>query len=412
MDAITPFVGNGYSPITCVEMHTTGEPTRIITHGYPDISGTLLEQRAEAHVKHDHIRRRLLLEPVGHADMYGAILRPDTELTSSGEAHIGVLFCHNAKESESGYSTMCGHATLALGRFLLDTQDRAVFPKRDEIVVDKTTLTAVVNLHAPCGLVRITVPVTEDGKKSDASRPVSFINVPSFSTGDNVVVTIPEKKKWPEIQSKTEVRVSFCYGGAFTLLVDIEELGFGKEGLKNPNHEGIDRATKALKEVVNNDPHFEQYLQHPEHEELNHLYTIIVRDTSLGSPAEGSLGAETGLCFFAEQQIDRSPTGSAASARVAHAYATGKRKLGEPWTYHSLVSVASDGRGGFVGTPVEEVLDYYRKESMLGIPVRVQIEGYTYYVGYHIFVVEKEDPLAQGGFLLNRLGGEGQREKK
>ena len=101
---------------------------------------------------------------------YGALLRTNTELTHEGKAHIGVLFLTN-----DGYSPMCGHATIALGRFLIDTWDTSIFPKREEIDVDAGTLTAKINLHAPCGLVEITVPVTPDGKRSDPSRKVSFL---------------------------------------------------------------------------------------------------------------------------------------------------------------------------------------------------------------------------------------------
>src|SRR6187402_2556894 len=114
--------------IHCVEMHTTGEPTRIIYKGFPELRGSLLEQRAEAKASHDNIRAQLILEPRGHWDMYGAVLRQQTELVASGEAHIGVLFMHN-----DGFSTMCGHATIALGRFLIDTHDLSVFPKRNEL---------------------------------------------------------------------------------------------------------------------------------------------------------------------------------------------------------------------------------------------------------------------------------------
>jgi len=98
--------------IRCIEMHTTGEPTRIVYAGYPALSGTLLEQRALASEKYDHLRRRLILEPRGHRDMYGAVLRQSTELVDAGLADIGVIFMTN-----DGYSNMCGHATIALGRF-------------------------------------------------------------------------------------------------------------------------------------------------------------------------------------------------------------------------------------------------------------------------------------------------------
>ena len=86
---------HGMRSIRTVDMHTIGEPTRIVFEGYPEIRGTLLEQRAAAQAKHDHIRKTLMLEPRGHREMYGAILRQETELTRTGEAHIGVLFTTN-----------------------------------------------------------------------------------------------------------------------------------------------------------------------------------------------------------------------------------------------------------------------------------------------------------------------------
>lgn len=95
MNFPTGFPLVGRSSIKAVDMHTTGEPTRIIYAGYPVLGGTLLEQRAEAKSRYDHVRKSLMLEPRGHRDMYGAILRQDTELTAAGEAHIGVLFTTN-----------------------------------------------------------------------------------------------------------------------------------------------------------------------------------------------------------------------------------------------------------------------------------------------------------------------------
>ena len=98
--------------ITTVEMHTAGEPVRIVTGGYPPLEGaTLLAKRRFAEQRLDHLRRLLMAEPRGHADMYGALLvEPDL-----AEADLAVLFLHN-----EGYSTMCGHAVIALARFAVE----------------------------------------------------------------------------------------------------------------------------------------------------------------------------------------------------------------------------------------------------------------------------------------------------
>ena len=55
-------------PITTVEMHTAGEPVRIVTGGYPPLEGaTILEKRRYARDQLDHLRRMLMAEPRGHA---------------------------------------------------------------------------------------------------------------------------------------------------------------------------------------------------------------------------------------------------------------------------------------------------------------------------------------------------------
>lgn len=111
----------GGEAIKCIDMHTTGEPTRIVDSGFQNPTRTLLGQREQAVSQHDHVRRRIMLEPRGHTGMYGAVTSAETELVQSGDAHIGVLFTNNG-----GFSTMCAHATIALGRFLYGIADPQV----------------------------------------------------------------------------------------------------------------------------------------------------------------------------------------------------------------------------------------------------------------------------------------------
>ena len=142
--------------LTVVDMHTGGEPLRIVTGGYPDIpKGTILEKRAYVRDHLDHLRKLLIFEPRGHYDMYGALLvEPDLP-----GADLAVLFMHN-----EGYSTMCGHAIIALGRYAVD-----------EGLVAKQEPITTVNIEAPCGLVVASVEV-RDGKAGS----VSFESVPAF----------------------------------------------------------------------------------------------------------------------------------------------------------------------------------------------------------------------------------------
>src|SRR5215510_13425771 len=95
-----------------IDAHAAGEPLRLIVEGFPSPHGeTMLDKREWVKRHADHLRRALMLEPRGHADMYGAIL---TEPVMPG-SHAGVLFMHN-----EGYSTMCGHGVIAVTTIALE----------------------------------------------------------------------------------------------------------------------------------------------------------------------------------------------------------------------------------------------------------------------------------------------------
>lgn len=143
--------------IDTVEMHTGGEPLRIVTAGLPVLHGeTLLEKRRYLRDNLDHIRKFLIFEPRGHYDMYGVyIVEPDRK-----EADFGCIFFHN-----EGYSTMCGHAVIALGRYAVD----------HGLVQTPTAPETRVVMQCPCGLVEAFVEY--DGKKTGSVR---FNSVPAF----------------------------------------------------------------------------------------------------------------------------------------------------------------------------------------------------------------------------------------
>src|SRR3712207_1223010 len=148
------------------DMHTAGEPVRIVTGGYPELRGaTILDKRREARELHDHLRRALMLEPRGHAGMYGVI----PVKSSTPDAVIGALFTHN-----EGYSTMCGHATVALGRWLVESgQVPAVAPE------------TCFALELPCGVVKVACQV-EDGRVVSTA----FDSVPAFLSHRDVDVQV------------------------------------------------------------------------------------------------------------------------------------------------------------------------------------------------------------------------------
>ena len=415
--------------IHTVDMHTTGEPTRIVYKGYPLLKGTLLEQRAQAQNQYDYIRKQLMWEPRGHREMYGAILCQNTELTKSGEAHIGVLFTTNG-----GYSTMCGHATIAVGRFLVDTQDRDVFPRRKELKVNHESKTVRLNLHAPCGLVKVDVPVEENGVRTDVSKPVSFICVPSFKVARSLQMPIPEEYRWPELGRAKSLCINLAYGGAFYCIVEAVSMGFDMEvrdyekfykplnnetlGFVTPQLPALDHATRLIRSAINANAQLRKLIRHPEHDELSFLYSVIVTYPSVPMKGDKLTGMidwqELGICFFANQQLDRSPTGSGVAARVALYADNGTLRYGgsrraRKWVFHSLLSIRdrqedeSTECGGFIGEDYERVKIPNRHGPEIDA-VLVKIEGHSFYSGFHTFLVESSDRLGKTGFLVEPNG--------
>lgn len=333
--------------IETVEMHTGGEPVRIVTAGYPAIPGaTILDKRRHAREHLDHLRTLLMFEPRGHYDMYGVIpVEPDLP-----DADMAVLFIHN-----EGYSTMCGHAAVALGRYAVD----------HGIVAPQVPVTEV-NLQCPCGLVRVRVEVNEtaDGFVTGAA---SFESVPSFAFALDRRI---------DVEGLGAVPFDIGYGGAFYALVDVGQIGLDLETTPLPQLvEAADRITKAVAKAVP--------LDHPDDMDLAFLYGTILtdgRDAFEDRPTRN-------ICVFAEREVDRSPTGSGVSARIAVQHAKGLIGIGQTRTFLSVTdapftakAVRSEKAGRFDA-------------------VRVEVGGRAYYSGRASFSVEAGDPLG-GGFLL------------
>ena len=322
-------------------MHTGGEPVRIVESGYPPIPGeTILDKRRYVKENLDHLRRVLMHEPRGHFDMYGVIpVEPDLP-----EADLAVLFMHN-----EGYSTMCGHATIALGRYAVD---RGMVPK-----VEPETR---VVIQCPCGPVTAFVEVV-DG----VAGRVRFQSVEAFA------FTLDYKV---QVDGYGYIRCDVGYGGAFYSVADATQ--FGLDVRTSAARELVAAAT-ALTEAVRN----EVLLTHPAHEDLADLYGSILTD----GVEDG--GTSTNICVFADSQVDRSPTGSGVTARMALRHARGQVTVGEERTFESVVGSTMTGK--------------VRSEQTVGAhrSVTVEVGGVAYYTGSASFVVEPDDPLG-AGFLV------------
>ncbi|WP_040584753.1 proline racemase family protein [Allomesorhizobium alhagi] len=329
--------------LTVVDMHTGGEPLRIVTGGYPPIpSGTILEKRAYVRDNLDHLRKILIFEPRGHYDMYGALLvEPDLP-----GADLAVLFMHN-----EGYSTMCGHAIIALGRYAVD---QGLVAAREPVTT--------VNVECPCGMVVASVEV-KDGR----AGAVSFESVPAFLVAQD---------RSANLQGFGEIVFDIAYGGAFYALADCRQ--FGLEFGRNRIRDFVDAATALTEKLKAEFP-----LSHPDHDDLAFLYGTILTDGGDGSGGR----ATKNVCVFAEAEVDRSPTGSGVTARLAAMHAKGEIAIGETRIFESIVG--SQFTGAVVRTTKAGPLD----------AIVARVGGRAFYSGKAEFSVEDDDVLGRG-FLL------------
>jgi len=329
--------------IRVLDMHTGGEPVRIVREGYPPVLGeTILAKRRYAKEHLDHLRKLLLFEPRGHFDMYGALLVPP----SLPGADLAVLFMHN-----EGYSTMCGHAVIALGRYAVD---HGLVP-----AVEGTTR---VGIECPCGLVRAEVEV-----RQGRSGRVTFESVPAFLLAKQLRVDVP---------GHGPVAADVSYGGAFYALADARQLGLDVR--KSRVRDLVDAAT-ALSAAVNG----ALRVSHPEEPDLGFLYGSILTD-GRDRPEEGP---SANVCVFADAEVDRSPTGSGVTARMAARHRRGLVKRGERCAFESVTGARFSGE--------------VAAETTCGShpAVTVRVGGEAHYTGEARFWLEEGDEIGKG-FLL------------
>ena len=333
-----------WQKIQTIDLHTEGEPLRVVLGGYPELKGqTILEYRQYVLRHWDTLRTALMWEPRGHADMYGCLLTPPV----SREADFGVLFMHN-----EGYSTMCGHAIIALASLACELR-----------WVELRKPLTPVTIDTPAGQVKAFTRVA-DGKVQGAF----FQNVPSFVVGLDFEADVP---------GMGTITYDLAFGGAFYAYVQAAPLSLG---LAEQNFQELINKGMAIKRAVMEQNH---QIRHPFEEDLSFLYGTIF----IGPPAEGSKADSRNVCIFAEGEVDRSPTGTGVSGRMAIHHARGEIDLGASMVIESIIG------SSFTGS-VKELTRFGPYDAV--IP---QVEGKAYITGKHEFYLNPDDPLHKG-FIL------------
>lgn len=323
--------------LVTVDAHTAGEPFRVVVDGIGQIPGnTIVEKRNYAERHLDGVRRALMWEPRGHADMYGCFV---TEPVSPG-ADVGVLFLHN-----DGFSTMCGHGIIALTTVLTELG-----------LTEAAALAGGLGIDTPAGPVRAWADV-EQGRV----RRVRFLNVPSF------VFALDRNLSVPELGT---VRCDLAYGGGFYAYVNADQLGL----TLSPEHaRSLIDAGMAIKAAANR----AGPVHHPYDQELSFLYgTIFV------GPAESPENHSRHVCIFANGEVDRSPTGTGVSARLALLYARGEIGVGDTITIESILGTTFSGR-------VEQETSFGPHTAI--VP---EVSGSAHLVGRMEFWIDPTDPVA------------------
>ena len=331
--------------ITTIDAHAAGEPLRIVTGGVPPLVGaTMLEKRRYMHENFDYIRRALMWEPRGHHEMYGCILTPPV----TPDATLGVLFMHN-----EGYSTMCGHGVIALVTTLVKTGTIAA-----------TGPQTPVNLDTPAGLVRATAHLTADGQV----ERVSFLNVPSFLYARDVALEVP---------AYGQGLVDIAFGGAFYAFLPAECVGLSVTSQQLPSLIAVGSAIqKAANAALT--------IEHLIETDLGFIYGTI-----LTGPPENPAHHSRNICVFADAEVDRSPTGTGVSARLALHHAKGEIADDQQIIIESILGAASTFSGRVVG------------HTQIGTYTAIvpEVSGTAFITGHHEFIIESEDELGRG-FLL------------
>jgi proline racemase len=296
--------------------------------------GAWLQRRA------DHLRRGLMFEPRGHADMSGAVF---TEPVSPG-AHAGILFMH-----ADGYSAMCGHGIIAATTIALERG--LLVPGGDGASVVFDTAVGTIRTRA----------VLDAGEHTRVAS-VSFTNVPSFVLHAGLEVRVGSRR----------LRADIAFGGEFYVIVDAESAGLSIDVAHLPElrrtGEAIRQAAEATVPVA-----------HPVDATLEGLGGTVF----IGPPR--SEGADLqNATIFAGGTLDRSPCGTATAAVMAVIDAMGMLAKDRPFVHESLIGTRLGGQ--IMG------------RAMVGDREAIQpaIEGSAWITGEHAFVIDDRDPFAAG----------------
>jgi proline racemase len=333
--------------VATVDYHTAGEPFRIVERPEVAISGTTVAERrvfaiGDADVQ--ALRRFLGFEPRGHADMYGGFIVPPDD----DGALLGVLFWH-----KDGFSTACGHGTIALGAWAVHTG----------LVTPDPSGVTEVRIDVPSGRVAARVRTV-----GDEVVGVDFVNVPSYVLHRDVPIST----------SRGDVTVDVVYGGAIYAHLSAASVGLS---VIPEQHAELIAIGREVKHLLNGT----EFAAHPNDDRLSGIYGTILFD-DLGIDEDGNV-RQRNVAIFADGELDRSPTGSGTASRVALLTVTGALPANRELVNESIIGTVFRAR-------VAQQVEVAGRSGVV-----VEVSGMAYRTGRHVFELDPSDSLAEG-FVL------------
>jgi len=332
-------------PISVIDSHTAGEPTRVITSGFPELSGTLADKLRQLKTHYDHYRTAVINEPRGSDVLVGALLcEPDNEDSSAG-----VIFFNNV-----GYLGMCGHGTIGLVKTLEFM--RRITPGDHRIDTPVGTVTATLHDNAQ----------------------VSVRNIASYRHAKSVQVAVP---------GYGVVTGDVAWGGNWFFLVDVDELAFAPE-LRRELLEPLTHFSEQIRvSLIKNNitgkngagiDHIELFTHHVNGADNNGADSNGA--DSNGADNNGADSQNFVLC--PGSAYDRSPCGTGTSAKLACLAADGILAEDTPWRQNSIIG------SQFVGHYQRDAGDMHR--------ILPTITGEAFVTATAELIVSDSDPFAWG----------------
>jgi proline racemase len=325
--------------VSTTDYHTAGEPFRIVADPPVTIEGDTVADRRMFAIDDpsvDNLRKLLCFEPRGHADMYGGFITPPND---SG-ADFGVLFWH-----KDGFSTACGHGTIALGVWAVQT---------GRVRLDPSGPTTVI-VDVPSGRVTARVHSTNGNITG-----VDFVNIPSYPLDAQVGVST----------SRGNVVVDIGFGGAIYAHLNAESVGLAV----TPEHYAeLITIGREVKWALNDT----QHARHPSDDRLSGIYGTILFD-DLGTDEDGN-PHQRNITVFADGEVDRSPCGSGTCSRVAVLASNGHLKPGQTLIHDSIVGTRFHAR-------IVEELTVADRPAV--VP---EVTGMAFRTGQHCFELDPSD---------------------